>query len=145
MSHAQAVRSMWTGEAGRRVSPLEARRGFQPWCKACRKEYDAAYSARPLERRRELRAERKREFVVWYRALKEDRPCTDCGGRFPAAAMQWDHLPGSEKAADVANLLRRSSKARILEEIAKCELVCANCHATRTVHRRESRGVAQPG
>ena len=119
--------------------------GFQPWCKACRKEYDAAYSARTLERRRERRAERKREFVVWYRALKEDRPCADCGGRFPAAAMQWDHLPGSEKTADVANLLRRLCKSRILEEIAKCELVCANCHAIRTVHRRESRGVAQPG
>jgi hypothetical protein len=43
----------------------------------------------------------------------------------------------SEKVADVANLLRRLCKERILEEIAKCELVCANCHAVRTVQRRD--------
>jgi hypothetical protein len=119
--------------------------GYQPWCKACRKAYDASYSARTLARRRQHRAERKREFVVWYEALKADRPCADCGGRFPPAAMQWDHLPGTEKIADVANLMRRLCKRRIVEEIAKCELVCANCHAVRTVNRRSSRGVAQPG
>ncbi len=38
--------------------------GFQPWCKACRKAYDAAYNRRTLARRRERRAERKREFVA---------------------------------------------------------------------------------
>jgi hypothetical protein len=110
--------------------------GYQPWCKTCRKAYDAGYSARTLARRRERRAERKREFAVWYAALKEHDACADCGGRFPAAAMQWDHLPGSEKLTDVANLIRRLCKQRVLEEIAKCELVCANCHAIRTVHRR---------
>ena len=50
--------------------------------------------------------------------------------------MQWDHLPGMEKLAEVSNLIRRLCKARVLEEIAKCELVCANCHAIRTVNRR---------
>jgi hypothetical protein len=119
--------------------------GFQPWCKACRKAYDAAYSRRTLGRRRERRAERRVEFVAWYRALKESRGCADCGGRFPAEVMQWDHVPGADKVADVSNLLRRLCKRRVLEEIAKCELVCANCHAIRTVMRRGSRGVAQPG
>ena len=119
--------------------------GLQPWCKACRKAYDAAYSARTLARRRERRAERKVEFMAWYNALKEQLPCADCGGRFPAPAMQWDHLPGTDKRANVANLLPRLCKSRVLEEIAKCELVCANCHAIRTVSRRVPRGVAQPG
>ena len=111
--------------------------GYQVWCKRCRKAYDADYNARTLARRRARRAERKMEFTVWYHALKEQRPCEDCGGRFPAAAMQWDHLPGSEKSTEVGNLVRRLCKARVLEEIAKCELVCANCHAIRTVSRRE--------
>lgn len=119
--------------------------GHQPWCKACRKTYDAAYSARTLARRRERRAERKVEFDIWYAALKEAQACADCGGRFPAPAMQWDHLPGTEKLTDVANLVRGLCKARVLKEIAKCELVCANCHAVRTVSRRVNRGVAQPG
>jgi hypothetical protein len=35
----------------------------------------------------------------------------------------------------VSDLVRRGSRARVLEEIEKCELVCANCHAARTVRR----------
>jgi hypothetical protein len=110
--------------------------GRQPWCKACRKAYDAAYSARTLARRRERRAERRQEFLVWYAALKETKPCADCGGSFAAPAMHWDHLPGTEKVGDVSNLIGRLCKQRVIDEIAKCDLVCANCHAIRTVSRR---------
>lgn len=53
------------------------RDGYQPWCRACRKTYDAAYHQRVKERRREQRALRRAEFLVWYRELKESLPCTD--------------------------------------------------------------------
>jgi predicted HNH restriction endonuclease len=49
--------------------------------------------------------------------------------------MQWDHLPGVEKLASVAELYGYS-RDRVLAEIAKCELVCANCHAVRTYRRK---------
>ena len=45
--------------------------------------------------------------------------------------MVWDQLPGSEKLGDPSSLVQKHSKRRILEEIAKCELVWANCHAVR--------------
>jgi hypothetical protein len=86
--------------------------------------------------------ERWDEIVRWHNELKESMPCTDCGGSFHHAAMTWDHLPGREKINDVSNL-RRFSRQAVLAEIAKCELVCANCHAVRSYERR--RGVAQPG
>jgi hypothetical protein len=57
---------------------------------------------------------------------------------FHHAAMQWDHLPEFEKSADLAMLARRGSRKRVLEEIEKCELVCANCHASRSFVRREA-------
>jgi hypothetical protein len=66
-----------------------------------------------------------------------------CGRCYHHAAMQWDHLPGAAKLDEVSNLVRRHCRKLILEEIAKCELVCANCHAIRSYERR--RGVAQPG
>jgi hypothetical protein len=53
---------------------------------------------------------------------------------FPPEAMQWDHLPGTDKRGDVSTL-RGLSKQAVLDEIAKCELVCANCHVMRTFHR----------
>lgn len=68
--------------------------------------------------------------------MKADRPCADCGRSFHPAAMEWDHLPGQEKIAEVGSLYG-GSRERVLTEIAKCELVCANCHAVRTFERRQ--------
>lgn len=81
--------------------------------------------------------------MEWYVGLKTGRPCTDCGGTFHPAAMQWDHLPGHVKTADLAALGRRGGRKRVLEEIEKCELVCANCHATRPHLRREALSARQ--
>lgn len=63
----------------------------------------------------------------------------DCGNQFHFRAMQWDHI-GTDKASNVANLVVEGyGKKKILEEIAKCELVCAVCHAIRT-WKREQQG-----
>jgi len=65
----------------------------------------------------------------------KDKPCMDCGNKFPSCAMQFDHRPGVSKSFDISQRGTRSTKA-ILEEIAKCDLVCACCHAVRTENRR---------
>jgi hypothetical protein len=110
--------------------------GTQSWCKSCRKQYDAEYWQRTRVRRMHLRKQHRRRLVDWYRAMKEDAPCTDCGGAFHHAAMQWDHLPGRPKRREVSNMILTGFRREtILEEIAKCELVCANCHAVRTFDR----------
>ena len=119
------------------------RNGHQPWCKPCRKVYDAAYHQRVRDRRRQQKRRRKQEFLAWYWAFKEGLVCTDCGRSYHHAAMAWDHLPGCVKVADVGDLVRHASKRLVLEEIEKCEPVCANCHAVRTFTR--GRGVAQSG
>jgi hypothetical protein len=49
--------------------------------------------------------------------------------------MQWDHLPGHLKLGNISTDLRGRSRQEVLDEIAKCELVCANCHAVRTFKR----------
>ena len=49
--------------------------------------------------------------------------------------MHWDHLPEFEKAGPLGELVRHGNRELILQEVAKCELVCANCHAVRTIRR----------
>jgi hypothetical protein len=110
------------------------RRGHQTWCKPCRKSYDAAYWIRNRERRRLQKRQNLIDFYAWYASLKAG-PCTDCGAVLPSAAMQWDHLPGSEKVAALGELISRHNRTKVLAEIEKCELVCANCHALRTLAR----------
>jgi hypothetical protein len=79
---------------------------------------------------------RRREFTQWIAEIKLARGCADCGYRDHPEALHFDHLPGFSKDSGIARLFGRS-RAAILAEIAKCEVVCANCHAVRTWARRQ--------
>ena len=58
--------------------------------------------------------------------------CADCGYKKDAYALQFDHVRGDKKK-NVSDLIRSDyAWSTILEEINKCEVVCANCHAIRT-------------
>jgi len=68
----------------------------------------------------------------------KNRPCTDCGKIFHPCAMDFDHI-GDDKVANIAKMVH-FSREKLLEEIAKCELVCANCHRVRTFERKQYTG-----
>lgn len=67
-------------------------------------------------------------------AIKLARGCIDCGYATHAVALDFDHLPGTEKVAHVSSMLTHSWE-RIMAEIDKCVVVCANCHRVRTFTR----------
>jgi hypothetical protein len=67
-------------------------------------------------------------------AAKAGQPCTDCGGVFHQAAMEFDHVP--ERGPKLFNLGRSDRSVKAVEiEMAKCDIVCANCHRIRTWNR----------
>ncbi len=70
--------------------------------------------------------------------------CRDCGfdDLSRLEVFDFDHLPGTEKLDGVGELLQSASDERLQKELVKCELVCANCHRTRTAERREQAPVA---
>ena len=74
--------------------------------------------------------QRNREFIV----RAKSKPCMDCGTQFNPWVMQFDHRDRTVKFFDMSNV-RRSSIKKIEAEIAKCDVVCANCHAQRTYDR----------
>jgi hypothetical protein len=114
------------------------------WCFSCR-EYNREYRARNRSKiqsqRVDLRGTRKQQVD----SLKASTPCQDCGRHFAPICMDFDHL--SDKSMGIAKMYDHSITA-ILAEIAKCEVVCACCHRTRTVKRstrtpRTERGKAR--
>ncbi len=79
----------------------------------------------------------KDKFVVamrakraWMDSLKAGRPCADCQGLYPSVCLHWHHRDPLTKTMTISR--DRRSKAAILAEIEKCDLLCANCHAIRT-------------
>jgi len=72
-----------------------------------------------------------------YLDTLKDKPCVDCGLRFPPECMDFDHLPGQEKVLALS-LARKNgwSDDKLRQETEKCEIVCANCHRIRTANRK---------
>jgi hypothetical protein len=78
----------------------------------------------------------KQKMRMFIREQKTNRPCVDCGKIYPHYVMQFDHI-GTNKVAAISDLNFRAQSV-IEAEIAKCELVCANCHAERTWQREHA-------
>ena len=74
-------------------------------------------------------------FVAYQKWLNElkDKPCVDCGGVFPPEAMDFDHVRG-EKVSGIG-FMWSWKREKVLAEMGKCDLVCANCHRERTISR----------
>ncbi len=105
------------------------------YCRTCRRTYNRSHYDRNKSayRARNRRAnERQRE---WLRTLKVG-PCVDCRKKYPPCVMDFDHRDPTGKIANVSVMIQRwNSKKKVLAEIAKCDLVCANCHRLRTCKR----------
>jgi hypothetical protein len=59
--------------------------------------------------------------------------CIVCGYEKCEAALEFHHNRG-QKEETITNLLKNSSKEKLLKELNKCILLCANCH--REVHHQ---------
>lgn len=78
-----------------------------------------------------------KEKLRKYVRLKKDKPCADCDIKYPYYVMQFDHI--RDKEYHISTLVNANNVKKLELELAKCEVVCANCHAERTYQR----GVAQ--
>ena len=78
--------------------------------------------------------DRERRYrVALLSVYKHAAGCADCGYRAHAQALQFDHVRG-EKCFDISKNVKLRW-ASIEAEMAKCDVVCANCHAVRTASR----------
>lgn len=62
-------------------------------------------------------------------------PCADCHSTFPTCVMDFDHRDPRTKRYTVSRMIGRAGRQRIALEVAKCDIVCANCHRARTYSR----------
>jgi hypothetical protein len=116
----------------RRASAVDGR---QARCRDCCKRWyvehrDAhrvAVAARKVRVRQDYR-ERIAAYLL-------EHPCVDCG-EADIRVLDFDHRPGVEKIEAIAVLvMRQAPLQRVLAEIEKCDVRCANCHRRRTAER----------
>lgn len=84
----------------------------------------------PSDARRAASNAHKARYYAMLKGLKTG-PCVDCGGLFPPECMDFDHR--ADKAFTISKTPVPAD--RLMAEVAKCDLVCANCHRLRTFDR----------
>ena len=83
----------------------------------------------------------RHKTTSFIRAAKQGKKCTDCREDYPYWVLEFDHLPKYEKLFTIGGRgSRDKSLDQIKEEIAKCEIVCSNCHKSRTYWRQNKNG-----
>jgi hypothetical protein len=74
------------------------------------------------------------DYIKYKLEYMQGASCIDCGST-DRDILEFDHVRGT-KVRNVSTLiLSKSSKSVILDEIAKCDIVCCNCHKKRTATR----------
>ncbi len=111
--------------------------GRQTFCKMCKQAHDRAYYADG--RRGDWTARKRiRTQKIWdqFFTFLSQQKCQDCGER-DMIVLEFDHI-GSDKEYNVSAMLQIGlGWNRIKTEIAKCEVVCCNCHRRRTHARMQ--------
>jgi hypothetical protein len=87
----------------------------------------ATYIAQEIARIRQYRTENRRLIREYLRT----HPCVDCG-ETDIVVLEFDHRDPRDKRYNVTILALQKPWSRVLAEIAKCDVRCANCHRRRT-------------
>ncbi len=122
---------------------LKDRYQSEKW-KEYQRNYQRGWHQRNKAKRLARVYERKAAIYEYIQDIKSQLCCTDCGERHPAT-LQFHHLNSEDKMFNIGDAVRDGiSLDRIKQEIEKCIVLCANCHAIRHYNMRNKKQIS-PG
>lgn len=93
-----------------------------------RREYQRNWEHSNKDRRREINRRRRLKLVENFSEYKSKLSCVICGEN-EACCLDFHHKDPNNKEFNISEAGRGGiSEKRLLEEIAKCDVLCANCH-----------------
>jgi hypothetical protein len=129
------------------------------YCKGCSRAYSKQYNIdhrkeiqdkaniRERAKRRSLKIELKvfwkdsgvlkRKVIIrdWLNSIKAGNGCILCGDR-RIPVLDFHHKDSQTKEGDISKIIDKWSPTRVMEEVLKCDVICANCH--RMVHAMDT-------
>lgn len=114
-----------------------SRYGRQARCRECHSKYTRKHYQENKEFYKNKAKRNDAKYIARAQKIIDSyrrKPCTDCKLTYPLCVMEFDHV-SDDKLYNVSDMKVYSIKT-LMREIAKCEIVCANCHRIRTHSRR---------
>lgn len=116
----------------------KARNVLRSRCRACCREVSRRHyernSALYIDRKRRRQPLERRRIAGVVLEYLRGHPCTGCRESDPIV-LEFNHVDPAAKLGNIGQMIRDCvSKERLAAEIAKCEVLCANCHRTRTAN-----------
>jgi len=114
--------------------------GYNSICRVCSNARSKRYYKENREkhlgvisRQRAKGREARHEFIVEYLL---EHPCAECGEPDPVV-LEFDHL--GDKEMEISTAVHQGwGWSRLKKEIAKCQVLCSNCHKRKTAYTQEN-------
>jgi len=96
-------------------------------------KYSSKYRERAVSRNHRLK-DSLRQHLLEYLG---DKSCGVCGFSDPRV-LEFDHIDPTTKSFGIAKAINdKMSWPKILAEIEKCQILCANCHKIKTAEQNK--------
>ena len=109
--------------------------GLNTVCKSCSRERSKKYYSENREHHKKniyiLRRKYLSELLKEVNEFKANLGCKFCPEK-EAICLDFHHTDSLNKEDDVSKFVRSNQRKKAWEEIAKCVVVCSNCH--RKIH-----------
>jgi L-lactate utilization protein LutB len=79
---------------------------------------------------------RDRKIKDWLKEYKKSLQCVECGESHPAC-LDFHHINPKEKSFALGRINKFLSVKLLQNEIAKCRVLCANCHRKEHYQQKE--------
>jgi hypothetical protein len=85
--------------------------------------------------KKKKKLEESGDFLEEIQSYKEKFGCADCQVMYPHYVLEFDHRPEFKKISNVYRVFKKYGTDKAWQEVAKCDVVCSNCHKIRTYAR----------
>lgn len=105
-------------------------------CRNCSREYIRKHYEKHkqyyLDKAKTSRNSNRQACFMYLRSYLMLHSCVDCGEK-DIEVLEFDHIDRDNKGGNIGDLLtNNATPARLVKEILKCEVRCANCHRRKT-------------
>ena len=107
-----------------------------------RREYQKEYMRKWYEKNKAKHIgyvrNRDKKIKAWLKEYKSSLKCEKCDENHPAC-LEFHHINPSEKKFAIGRINDYLSWRMLKTEIAKCRVLCANCHRKEHYEQREKK------